>query len=74
MKKVLLKTFLFLVCLLTNVMVFAQPGDTDGTPTDNLEGTDPAANIDSMILLLFLALVFGLYYTQYLVKRDRQDI
>lgn len=75
MKKVLLKAYLLLVCLLTNVLLFAQPGDTDGTPTDNLEGTDPAANIDSMILLLlFLALVFGLYYTQYLVKRDRQDI
>ena len=80
LKKFILKNkiidyILISFCLLSNLLLFAQPGDTDGTPTDNLEGTDPAATIDSLLLLLFVpALVFGFYYTQYLVTRDRQDI
>jgi hypothetical protein len=62
MKKELLKAYLLLVCLLTDVLLYAQPGDTDGTPTDNLEGTDPAATIDAMLLfIVVIAVVFGFY-------------
>jgi hypothetical protein len=67
MKKELLKAYLILVCLLTDVLLYAQPGDTDGTPTDNLEGTDPAATIDAMLLfIVVLAVVFGFY----IVKKE----
>ena len=62
MNKKIVKSLLITVCLFTNVLLFAQPGDTDGTPTDNLEGTDPPATIDSMLLFLsVLAVVFGFY-------------
>ncbi len=72
MKKEILKSFLTLVCLLTNVLLFAQPGDTDGTPTDNLEGTDPAANIDSMLLLFEVtALLFGFYIVRKIQKGNK---
>lgn len=47
-------------CLFTNFVMLAQgPGDTDGTPTDNLEGTDPAASINHYLIVL--ALLGGLY-------------
>jgi hypothetical protein len=60
MNKKIVKSFLITVCLFTNVLLFAQPGDTDGTPTDNLEGTDPPANINSYVIILMLfAILFG---------------
>lgn len=60
MKKKIVKSFLLAVCLFNNFILFAQPGDTDGTPTDNLEGTDPPANINSYVIILMLfAILFG---------------
>lgn len=54
--------FVNLFFLLSSFVTFAQPGDTDGTPTDNLEGTDPAASINSLLLVLVaLGFIFALY-------------
>jgi hypothetical protein len=70
-----LKILLLIVCLFTNVILYAQPGDTDGTPTDNLEGTDPAANIDSMLLFLgVFGVILGFYVVQYLGSNQRKVI
>jgi hypothetical protein len=69
MKNKIIEYILISFCLLSNLLLFAQPGDTDGTPTDNLEGTDPAATIDSMLLLIVVvAVVFGFYF----VKKSQQ--
>ena len=73
MKKELFKTFLFVFCLITNGLLYAQPGDTDGTPTDNLEGTDPPASIDSLLLVLVvLALAFGFYMLHQVTTKHEQ--
>jgi hypothetical protein len=56
------KLFVNLSFILSSFVTFAQPGDTDGTPTDNLEGTDPAASINSLLLVLFVSgFIFALY-------------
>ena len=54
MKKYLVKFYIIACFMLSSFSLFAQPDDTDGTPTDNLEGTDPAASIDRFVLLLLL--------------------
>ena len=73
MKKKIVKSFLVSICMLTNAVLFAQPGDTDGTPTDNLEGTDPPASIDSLLLVLgLLALVFGFYMLHQATAKHEQ--
>jgi hypothetical protein len=63
--KILLTLILFLI---SNVLLLAQPGDTDGT--DNLEGVDtPAAPIDDWLPLLF---VLGLRLGYYILKTRKQ--
>jgi hypothetical protein len=63
--KTLLTLILFLI---SNVLLIAQPGDTDGT--DNLEGVDtPAAPIDDWISLV---LVLGLLLGYYILKTRKQ--
>lgn len=52
--KIKISKLLLTFCLFTNFVMLAQPGDTDGTPTDNLEGTDPLAPINSYLLLVAL--------------------
>lgn len=75
MKKDLFKAFLIGICFFSNVFLYAQPGDTDGTPTDNLEGTDPAATIDSMlILLVVLAVVFEFYIVKKESTKSKKSI
>lgn len=47
--------------------MLAQPGDTDGTPTDNLEGTDPLAPINSYLLLVAL---IGVHFALATLKKQ----
>ena len=54
MKKYIVKFYIIACFMLSSFNLLAQPGDTDGTPTDNLENTDPAASIDRFVLLLLL--------------------
>jgi hypothetical protein len=63
--------FINLFFLLSCFVAFAQPGDTDGTPTDNLEGTDPLANVNSLLLLFILAclgIIYALHTTNKIKK------
>jgi hypothetical protein len=66
--KILLVLALFLF-FFTDALLFAQPGDTDGT--GNLEGADaPAAPIDDWIsLVLILGLLLGYY-----ILKTRKEI
>jgi len=52
MKNNILKFYIVAVYLCSTFVLFAQPGDTDGTP-GGLEGTDtPAAPIDDYVFIL----------------------
>lgn len=66
-KNTFLLPILFFFFLIDSLL-FAQPGDTDGT--DNLEGVDtPAAPIDDWISLL---LILGLLLGYYILKKRRE--
>lgn len=65
------KFCLFSFVLLSDFVVFAQPGDEDGGGGGGLEGGDPApAPIDGklMVLLLF-GLIFAFYKLKNLPKK-----
>ena len=61
--KNLYKLYVLAFILLSDLMLFAQPGDTDGTP-GGLEGDDvPAAPINGkLIWLALVGIVFVFYY------------
>ncbi|WP_339889507.1 hypothetical protein [uncultured Flavobacterium sp.] len=56
--------------LMFNVLAFAQPGDTDGTP-GGLDGDEPAAPISNK--LIFLALL-GIAYMFYKIKSSKKQL
>ncbi len=65
--KNILKISLFLFALLSNIAMFAQPGDGDNTGSgggNNLEGGDPpAAAINSKLIILAIVAVLYVLYT-----------
>ena len=69
MKKNLLKGIITFVFLLSNMLLFAQPGAIDNSGTLNLEGGDPApaGSIDSDIYIFILVGVGLAFY--YLNKK-----
>ena len=66
--KIKISKLLLVFCLFTNFVILAQgPGDTDGTPTDDLEGADPVAPINSYF---FLLAVIGMSYAFICLKKS----
>lgn len=66
MKKSVLKLYITLVFLFTNIMVFADPGDeSDG---GDLEGGEPMP-INSKLVVLAL---FGVLFAFYVFNRNRK--
>ncbi len=65
------KFCLFSFVLLSDFVVFAQPGDEDGGGGGGLEGGDPApAPIDGkLMVLLFFGLIFAFYKLKNLPKK-----
>ena len=74
MKKNLLKGIFTFVFLLSNILLFAQPGVIDDSGTLNLEGGDPvpAGSIDSEIYLFILVGVGLAFY--YLNKKRNNKV
>ena len=69
MKKYIVKFYIIACFMLSSFNLLAQPGDTDGTPTDNLEGTDPVASINSyLVLLLVIGINLGIIAIRKKVK------
>lgn len=69
MKK-LLKFYLFSFILLSDIMVFAQPGDDDGG--GGLEGGDPQpAPINSKLILLAIA---GVLFVIYSFRKNKRAV
>lgn len=64
------KLSIIAIMLLFNVVSFAQPGDTDGTP-GGLDGDEPAAPIDSKLIILAL---IGIVYTFYMLKNKKKQL
>ena len=64
MKKNLLKGIITFVFLLSNILLFAQPGAIDDSGALNLEGGDPApaGSIDSELYLFILVGVGLAFY------------
>jgi len=68
MMKNLLKFTLFSFFLMSDFMIFAQPGDQDNNGGGGLEGTDPApAPINSKLIILA---VIGLFFAFYKIKNS----
>lgn len=64
------KLYLFALLLLTDFMLYAQPGDDDGN--GGLEGNDPPpAPINSKLILL---LIIGLIFAFYTIKKYRKQV
>lgn len=65
------KFCLFSFFLLSDFVVFAQPGDEDGGGGGGLEGGDPApAPIDGkLIVLLLFGLIFAFYKLKNVTKK-----
>ncbi|MEC4005430.1 signal peptidase [Flavobacterium sp. SUN052] len=69
--KNLIKICLFSFFLLSDFVMFAQPGDEDDNGGGGLEGTDPApAPINSkIIILVIIGLVFAFYKLKNIPKK-----
>ncbi|HLF52742.1 hypothetical protein [Flavobacterium sp.] len=68
MKKILLKTYLLAFFLLNGFVMFAQPGDDNGS--GDLEGDDaPMAPISSKLIVLALA---GIVLAVYTFRNNRK--
>ena len=64
------KLYLLSFCLLSDFMVFAQPGDESNDPLTPLEGGDPApAPINSK---LFILLVLGVAFAFYKIRQNQK--
>ena len=64
------KLYLFTFLILTDFMLYAQPGDDDGN--GDLEGGDPpAAPINSKLILL---LIIGLVFAFYSIKKYKKQV
>lgn len=61
MKNNKIKLYSNFICLMTSVMIFAQPGS--GSDLGNLETPDPAAPIDTMLIVLIMAGISLAYLT-----------
>lgn len=55
MKNSVLKIYITIVCLFSNLLIFANPGDE--SDTGNLEGGDPPAPIEDYLWILAVIVV-----------------
>lgn len=64
------KLYLFTFLILTDFMLYAQPGDDDGNG-DLEDGDPPAAPINSKLILL---LIIGLVFAFYSIKKYKKQV
>lgn len=69
MKSNLIKIYSTLFCILTSVMLFAEPGS--GSNTGDLETPDTSAPIDNM---LYVLVVLGMVLALYTIRKYRKNL
>lgn len=60
MKNSVLKIYVTIVCLFSNLLIFANPGDE--SDTGNLEGGDPPAPIEDYLWILAVLVVLYAFW------------